>query len=65
MLKLQGVSYDETIEVHVFDVLGRQVHTAKGSATELYQFGQNFEAGVYLISIDTNEVKKVLRVIKE
>ncbi|NEW80554.1 MAG: T9SS type A sorting domain-containing protein, partial [Gelidibacter sp.] len=51
MLKLQGVQNEEKIDVNVFDLLGRQVYSKQGSAQESYEFGQQFQVGVYLVTV--------------
>ncbi|MDP3313100.1 HYR domain-containing protein [Lutibacter sp.] len=63
-LKLQGKTNEEAIEVNVFDVLGRQVYSAKGRSNETYQFGARFQAGMYVVNVVQGTEKVSLRVIK-
>ncbi len=67
MLKLQGLSYEasQKVEVNVFDLLGRQVYSKQGSAQDAYEFGQQFQVGVYLVTVKQGNNIASLKVIKK
>ena len=66
-LKLQGMLSEEMqkVEVNVFDLLGRQVYTKQGSAQDSYEFGQQFQVGVYLVTVKQGNNTASLKVIKK
>ena len=67
MLKLQGLSYEasEKVEVNVFDLLGKQVYSKQGNAQDSYEFGQQFQVGVYLVTVKQGNKIASLKVIKK
>ena len=67
MLKLQGLSYEasQKVEVNVFDLLGRQVYRKQGNKEDSYEFGQNFQVGVYLVTVKQGNNTASLKVIKK
>ena len=67
MLKLQGMLNDDMqkVEVNVFDLLGRQVYSKQGNAQDSYEFGQNFQVGVYLVTVKQGNNVASLKVIKK
>ncbi|MDP3359332.1 MAG: YDG domain-containing protein [Lutibacter sp.] len=66
-LKLQGMLNEEMqkVEVNVFDLLGRQVYTKQGNAQDSYEFGQQFQVGVYLVTVKQGNNVASLKVIKK
>ncbi|MDO9037987.1 MAG: HYR domain-containing protein, partial [Lutibacter sp.] len=66
-LKLQGMLNEasQKVEVNVFDVLGRQVYNKLGSAQDSYEFGQQFQVGVYLVTVKQGNNTASLKVIKK
>jgi len=66
-LKLQGMLNDEMqkVEVNVFDLLGRQVYSKQGNAQDSYEFGQQFQVGVYLVTVKQGNNITSLKVIKK
>jgi len=66
-LKLQGLSYEasQKVEVNVFDLLGRQVYSKQGSAQDSYEFGQQFQVGVYLVTVKQGNNTASLKLIKK
>ncbi|MDP2068073.1 MAG: Ig-like domain-containing protein, partial [Lutibacter sp.] len=66
-LKLQGMLNEEIqkVEVNVFDLLGRQVYTKQGNAQDSYEFGQQFQVGVYLVTVKQGNNVASLKVIKK
>ncbi|MDP3352523.1 MAG: T9SS type A sorting domain-containing protein [Flavobacteriaceae bacterium] len=63
-LKLQGATQDQ-VQVNVFDVNGRQVYTKIGNYNDNYQFGERFQAGIYLVNVQQGTNKVSLKVIKQ
>jgi len=66
-LKLQGNLDEEMqkVEVNVFDLLGRQVYSKQGNTQDYYEFGQNFQVGVYLVTVKQGNNTASLKVIKK
>jgi len=66
-LKLQALPSEEfnKVEVNVFDVLGRQVYRKQGNKEDSYEFGQNFQVGVYLVTVKQGNNTASLKVIKK
>jgi hypothetical protein len=66
-LKLQGMLNEDMqkVEVNVFDLLGRQVYTKQGNAQDSYEFGQQFQVGVYLVTVKQGNNTASLKVIKK
>jgi len=66
-LKLQGMLNEEMqkVEVNVFDLLGRQVYSKQGNALDSYEFGQQFQVGVYLVTVKQGNNTASLKVIKK
>lgn len=56
---------NETVNVNVFDVLGRQVYVTKGSANQNYQFGANFVSGAYIVEVRQGEKRSMIKLIKQ
>jgi len=56
---------NETVNVKVFDVLGRQVYVTKGSANQNYQFGANFVSGAYIVEVRQGEKRSMIKLIKQ
>ncbi|MDP2088686.1 MAG: MBG domain-containing protein [Flavobacteriaceae bacterium] len=63
-LKLQGATQDQ-VQVNVFDVNGRLVYTKTANYNDSYQFGERFQAGVYLVNVQQGTNKVSLKVIKQ
>ncbi|MDO9262170.1 MAG: T9SS type A sorting domain-containing protein, partial [Flavobacteriaceae bacterium] len=63
-LRLQGATQDQ-VQVNVFDVNGRQVYTKIGNYNDNYQFGERFQAGIYLVNVQQGTNKVSLKVIKQ
>jgi hypothetical protein len=66
-LKLQGMLNEDMqkVEVKVFDLLGRQVYSKQGNAQDSYEFGQQFQVGVYLVTVKQGNNTASLKVIKK
>jgi len=64
-LKLQGKSKETNVNVNVYDGIGRLVYTNSGSIEDEYQFGEQFQSGVYLVKVQQGTEIVSLRVIKK
>jgi hypothetical protein len=42
---------DEKVQVKVYDIAGREVFMANGSANETYTFGEKFSKGSYIVRV--------------
>jgi hypothetical protein len=58
---------DETVEVFVYDVLGKRIDTMLINKNELehHSFGKNYSSGVYTIIVTQAEETKTIKVIKQ
>ena len=63
-LKLKS-SVDETVEIRVTDIIGREVYQTRGKATGSYAFGEHFTGGVYLVEIIHKGGIKTLKIVKQ
>ena len=52
---------NETIELNVFDLCGRLVYSASGSANRQYKFGNNFSGGIYIAMVKQGRNKKMTK----
>lgn len=61
-----NTSSEDTVEVKVYDMLGRQIETAYGNVTDMTskEVGANYPSGVYNVVVSQGEKTKTLRVIK-
>ncbi len=64
-LKLHGTSKETSVNVDVYDGIGRLVYSNSGSIEDEYQFGEQFQAGVYLVKVQQGTETVSLRVIKK
>lgn len=55
----------QEIRFFITDVYGRIIYNANGSAEKLYQFGEHFTPGVYLLKCMQANVSKMYRLIKQ
>jgi len=46
-------------------LLGKQVYSKQGIAQDSYEFGQRFQAGVYLVTVKQGNNTASLKVIKK
>jgi len=64
-LKIQGISLDTNVNVNVYDVIGRMVYAKSGAVNDEYQFGEDFQVGVYLVKVQQGTEIVSLKVIKK
>ncbi len=59
-------SYDKTIELNIYDVLGRLVETKtiRNDNVNPIEIGSNYPSGVYMIVLSQNDELNTLRIIK-
>ncbi|MET3886003.1 HYR domain-containing protein [Niastella sp. OAS944] len=62
-LKIKSNS-DETIQVKIFDIVGRQIEQLHGSPAQSYRFGNGYMQGSYIVEIHQGNKVKVMQVVK-
>jgi hypothetical protein len=56
---------NETVELKVYDMVGRVVYTVSGNANRQYQFGNNFVSGAYVAEIRQGAERETVKLIKQ
>ena len=64
-LNVESSNTNEQVVVKVFDISGKQVHVAKGSANNNFRFGENFISGVYIVEVRQGGQSKQLKMLKQ
>ena len=58
-------SNNETLEIRVFDITGRQVQQIRSAANNVVKFGNNLMQGTYIVEVRQGKDKVVLKAIKQ
>ena len=64
LLRMHGYN-DEKLMVKVTDMAGRIVYQAVGNGKQLFSFGDNFNAGIYVLQVTQGKRKQQVKIIKE
>ena len=62
-LKVAGNATEE-VKIKVYDIVGRQVFIAKGTANQLYVFGELFVSGTYIVEVRQGVKRSTITLIK-
>ncbi len=59
-------SSSSDVKVSVYDITGRTIETKTVTATDInnYEFGTNYDAGMYIVVVNQTEVTKSFKVVK-
>ena len=63
-LKLNSANRMDKMEIHVYDINGRQVYYQSGNANEEYHFGNTFESGLYFVNVIQANKSQQVKMIK-
>jgi hypothetical protein len=55
---------DEDVKIEVIDLSGNRIFATKGNPNTIYNFGQQFKAGVYFVRVIQGEYQTTQKVIK-
>ena len=55
----------ETVQLVVYDIMGQQVYTAKGSSEKDYRFGERLTPGVYMVELLQSDTKSTFKLVKQ
>lgn len=55
----------EEIQIRVYNSNGQQVYLTKGSSSRVYQFGERFTPGVYLVELVQGDTRSTLKLVKQ
>ena len=58
-------SSKQEIKFFVMDVYGKIVYSANVSVKKLYQFGEHFTPGVYLLKCTQDNISKTYKIVKQ
>ena len=58
-------STDETIQIQVYDVVGRTIQSFNARPNELIKFGEKLKAGVYFAKVIQGTKQETLKLIKQ
>lgn len=56
---------NETVQLRVFDINGKQVYSANGNANKNYHFGDGFIPGMYMLEMIQGGVIKTFKLVKQ
>ncbi|MEO6732074.1 MAG: T9SS type A sorting domain-containing protein [Ferruginibacter sp.] len=57
-------SAPEEVKIKVYDIVGRQVFIAKGTASQLYVFGEMFISGTYIVEVRQGNKRSTIKLVK-
>ena len=63
-LVLSGGSH-EKVRILVTDYLGRSVYQDEGTASQVFNFGDNFKPGIYNVQVTQGTEKRIVKLIRE
>ena len=63
-LQIESAS-DETIELSLLDISGRQISKLNTVKTQSIRFGDDLKPGVYMIKVTQGEQQKIIKVVKQ
>ncbi len=63
-VKMITPNFEDKVDLQVFDINGRLIHSNVINGNEDYQFGNNLSNGVYFVKISQTDNSKVMKVIK-
>ena len=63
-LALETVN-NENVDIRVTDIMGRVVYYTAGTGKNVYRFGDQFKAGIYLVQVQQGKEKQTIKLIKE
>ncbi|MFC5196568.1 HYR domain-containing protein [Bizionia hallyeonensis] len=63
-LKLKTANVIDQVEMQVFDMNNKLVHTNKFNPNEIYKFGDKLDSGVYIVKVSQAGVTKAIKLIR-
>ncbi|SDB42866.1 Por secretion system C-terminal sorting domain-containing protein [Flavobacteriaceae bacterium MAR_2010_188] len=63
-IKLNSPDNISEVNVNVFDLSNKLVHTAKVTANTEYSFGENLQSGIYIVKISQGQSNQSVKLIK-
>ncbi len=64
-LRFESQNLQAPVQLKVFDMNGRMVHSASGTANRNFTFGDRFAKGIYMVEIMQDGNRQTLRLIKQ
>ena len=64
-LRFESQNLQAPVQLRVFDMNGRVVHSASGTANRNFTFGDRFAKGIYMVEITQDKERKTMRLIKQ
>jgi len=63
-VKMITPNFEDKVDLQVFDINGRLIHSDVINGNQNYQFGYNLSNGVYFVKLSQTDISKVMKVIK-